>query len=173
LWVRDEGEVRSELVRPTQLWERWHYHQTGYCPFGIGLRPLQPRLRCASDVRLPLATWAYRPPYLPSALQIDVANASIHPTAPFIFYISAGARPDSYAGTRQQPLEHACGADGITEVQITLAAEQTPADIQAIEQSGLVSFRPGHDYSAAVTFDGGRQQAQLDCRPGIPLVLQW
>ena len=56
LWVHDAAEARSDLVRPTKLWERWSYCQTGSCPFGIGLRP---GLHSTDSKKLPLATWAY------------------------------------------------------------------------------------------------------------------
>jgi hypothetical protein len=39
LWVHDPAEARSELIRPTRLWERWTHRRNGACPFGICLRP--------------------------------------------------------------------------------------------------------------------------------------
>ena len=38
LWVADDREVRTPLIAPTYLWEKWRYQETGYSPFGIGFR---------------------------------------------------------------------------------------------------------------------------------------
>jgi len=69
VWVDDEALARSDLVRPTQLWERWHRRGADVCPFGLVFRP------GSGPTAPPFPAWSYHPPYLPPDLSIDVAVA--------------------------------------------------------------------------------------------------
>ena len=170
LWVHNEQEARSETAKPLRLWERWQYQQTGYSPFGIGLRPSRP---AGDPVELPFATWAYRPPYLPAPLRIDIAENFGCLAEPFLFHMSFGVRPDMYPPGRRQPLEHSRGFRQITEVMICLPAQQVSKALEAVEGSGLVKFSLGKAHLLEVTFDRGEQGEAKDFRPELPLVFHW
>lgn len=171
LWVDDEQEVHSAVVQPMGLWERWQYRHTGASPFGIALRPAQP---VAAPVTLPFDTWAYRPPYLPPTLQIDVARNSVHLDEPLLFYIPFGGRPDTFPVERQQPLAHPAGMKAITSVRLSLPQNRSisPA-LAAMAQIGLVQFNPASTHLAEVTFDEGRYGQMADFRPALPLLFRW
>ena len=168
LWVRDEAEARSHPVDRTRLWERWRSGETGYSPFGIGLRsPSQGD----GSAELPFETWAYRPAYLPAPLHIDVAE-SRSPAEPLIFRIP-GRRPDAYDAERAQPLVHDSGAEEITSITITLSHMGASPLLEAVERAGVVTFCPGPSPLAEVVLDGWRHGLGLDLRPGLPLVVRW
>jgi hypothetical protein len=38
-WVENEAEARSDVVRPTQLWDRWQRRHDAACPFSFAFRP--------------------------------------------------------------------------------------------------------------------------------------
>jgi len=78
LWIHDEQEVQSSVVAPTHLWDRSRWQQTGYSPFGLCVRPSEEVLSQGESIVLP-DTWVYKPPYLPSELQIDVAKNESYP----------------------------------------------------------------------------------------------
>lgn len=170
LWVHDQREVRSELVTPTSLWERSRYQRTGYNPLGIGLRH---RFEDAKPIELPFSTWAYRPSYLPPPFEITVADTSGFTSEPFIFILPKGARPDEYPSERRQPLVHACGAEIVTSIEITVVNPQRSEALKAIEQLGVALVKLGIDPLAQVELDYGRSGSILDCRPSLPLVLRW
>lgn len=171
LWVEDELEVRSEVIRPMGLWERWQYRHTGASPFGLALRSAQSG---AGPVKLPFNTWAYRLPYLPRSLQIDVAENSVHLDEPLLFYIPFGGRPDTFPPERQQPLAHPAGIKAITSLRFNLPQTRplSPA-LAALEQAGLVQFSLGQDSLAEVTFDQAQQGQAADFRPALPLLFRW
>lgn len=168
LWVRDPQEVQSELIAPTRLWERFQYQQTGYSPFGLCFRSV------GLGGKLPFETWAYRPPYLPDTLQIDVAQNASRPHEPMLFSIPFGGRPDRYPAERQQPLNHPLGFREITGLRIglPLAGAKSTA-LQAIEQDGFVSFVNNEEHLAEVTFDRAKAGRSVDFRPALPLRFHW
>jgi hypothetical protein len=68
LWVDNEAEAKSELTKPTRLWERWAGRDRSACPFGICFRP------ATNSHAPPFPAWKYRPKYLPDPLCIDIAT---------------------------------------------------------------------------------------------------
>jgi hypothetical protein len=168
-WVHDEKEASSTLVQPLCLWERWQYQQTGYSPFGFGLRPSQ---QGTGQVALPFKTWVYRPSYLPPPMGIEIAENSF-PSEPLIFYSSLGERPEEYPAERKQPLEHAVRVKEISEIRITLPEMRPSSALKALEQSGIVKLILGAEPLAEVAFDGAKQGEERNCRPVLPLVLKW
>lgn len=170
LWVVNEAEVRSPNIASTHLWERWQYRQTGYSPFGVVFRTV-----AAPDQRsslLPFPTWPYRPPYLPSHLQIDVASHT--PSVdPLLCVIPFGGRPDALHPNHAQPLDHACGVRELTRVTITIPSQSLSTAAQAIQATGLVTFARGNEHVAELEFDGGKQGKTVDLRSQLPLCLRW
>jgi hypothetical protein len=140
LWVVNEQEVKSSLIAPTHLWERWQYRQTGYSPFGVVFRTVDD----GSSSQLPFETWDYCPPYLPPHLQIKVAS-NTHPSEPMLCVIPFGGRPDTLVDDRTQPLNHTCGAREITQVKINLPSSQRlSAAASAVQAKGLITFGIGN-----------------------------
>jgi hypothetical protein len=78
LWVENEAEARSDLVRPLRLWERWEGRETGACPFGIALRPTAPGLQP------PFPTFEYWPSFFPAPAHVDVRASMIQLPLKFV-----------------------------------------------------------------------------------------
>lgn len=172
LWVENEAEVRSPPIRPTRLWERSRSQETGYVPFGLAFRPTAGVAEPPGP--LPFETWAFRPPYLPPDLQIDVARNDAYPGEPLIFTIPFGQRPDATPPDRRQPLDHPLGLKEMTGLTLTLPpAPSRSTAVVALEQLGLVSFMEGDDPLATMAFDGEQQGQSADFRPALPLILRW
>jgi hypothetical protein len=132
LWVCDPEEAKSELIRPTHLWERWANWQDGACPFGFCLRSTTPD---RDSIAFP--SWAYRPPYLPAPLSIAVGTNSDVLTEPMLFQTPFGQRPERLSSERAQPLEHPIGWQEITRVDLVSPATNPPSPAlqSAIRQS--------------------------------------
>jgi hypothetical protein len=173
VWVHDACEVRSPLIAPTRLWERWRYSSTGYSPFGICVRP---RVQHAGlQPTLPFATWEYRPPYLPSGLHIDVASETSK-SEPMLFATPFSGRPDAKVPTEHRRLlVHPRGVGEITPVHITLPSGGTTSHAAraVVQQTGSVSFDSGSEHLAEVEFDHGEQGQGEDFLPTLPLRFRW
>lgn len=160
-WVTDPQEAQGELARPTRLWERWSRRQADACPFAVILRPSG-----GVERDPPFTTWAYRPPYLPPPLAIDVAEDTTL-AEPALFYIRF-ARPPS------PPIAHGPGLRRISGVDIGLPGHgPRSVAVRQLEQTGLVSFSASDRYLMTLTFDDGSAGASADLRPDLPVVLRW
>ncbi|WP_309744137.1 hypothetical protein [Chamaesiphon sp. OTE_20_metabat_361] len=177
LWVCDPEETRSELIRPTHLWERWAHRQDGVCPFGVCLRSTT-----TDEDSIAFPHWEYRPPYLPEPLSIAVGTNSDVLTEPMLFQTPFGKRPDRYLPEKAQPLEHSIGWQEITRVEsISLTADRpSPALQAAIRQSrryandtARIGLRVGGEYCVELGFDLEIQGNRVDFRPELPLVVNW
>ncbi|MDH3602445.1 MAG: hypothetical protein OEU26_22755, partial [Candidatus Tectomicrobia bacterium] len=166
----DEPEARSAPVRPTRLWERWRYRDTGASPFGVALRPDASQ---ASPVpEAPFESWAYKPPYLPDPLSFAIGrNASVI-EEPLCFYLPFGRRPDALAAERRPPLEHALGCRELTALQLMLPHTLPVSPVlHTLEQIGIASFIRGPGHLAEIVLDNGAQGQRVDFQPALPLII--
>lgn len=149
IWIEDEAEARSELVRPLGLWERANWRQTGASPFGFCLR-LRP------GVEMPVPTWDYRPPYLPEGAAIQIVRDQ-QLQQPLVFAIAAKWEPP--------PLEHRLRQSRVTRC-ISTQPTLPPSELDVFEA------RVG-EHHFDIELDGGGSVHVLDCRPELPLTLRW
>lgn len=168
LWVHSKREARGDPAWRTQLWERWDGRNDSTCPFGVAWRPAR-----SGVTEPPFATWDYRPAYLPSDARIRLAedNSLLEP---LWFFVDQGKRPDSLPRAEREPIGHAQGVEEITGVVLVDpgASRWSKAGL-AVRNSGLISIVEGPRYCLELQFDGCRRGREVDCRPGMPLVLRW
>lgn len=170
LWVHDEQEARSPLIRPTHLWERWRYRGAGASPFGIALRPGASE---ASAIQAaPFESWAYKPPYLPEPGSFAMGqNASVI-EEPLCFYMPFGRRPDTVAPEHRHPLEHPLGCQEFTALRLTLPHTLPVSPVlHTLAQLGIASFSRGPGHLAEVVLDEGAQGQRVDFQPALPLIM--
>ena len=169
IWVSDEREVRSPLVHPTRLWDRWRWRETGSCPFGICFRP-------AGESRdsLPFSTWDYKPLYLPEGMSIPIAANSERSQEPLIFVSWAGRRPDAYPEDQRPPLDHTIGYREITDVRVVLPLRDSPSpELRKIQELGLISVLMEDEYRMEICFDEGQARQEAHLVPELPLTFRW
>jgi hypothetical protein len=170
LWVHDEQEARSALIRPTHLWERWRYRGTGASPFGIALRPDASEASPAPAA--PFESWAYKPPYLPEPWSFAIGqNASVI-EEPLCFYMPFGRRPDTVAPEHRHPLEHPLRCQELTALRLTLPHTLPVSPVlHTLAQLGIASFNRGPEHLAEVVLDEGAQGQRVDFQPALPLIM--
>lgn len=77
VWVYNEEEIKSDLVKPTGLWQRAEYFKNNYAPFGLIITNNE-----ASD-RLFEYAYQYQPEYFPKGMAFDVLQNNNHPALPW------------------------------------------------------------------------------------------
>lgn len=161
LFAINEEEISSPIIKPTQLQERCNYHQTGYSPFGVAFR------RTEIDTELPFKTWAYKPPYLPDNLQIDIARDTAS-YEPFLFVIP-------FKKVQAQPINHPVGIHKVSKLKITIPSSQSfsGAIAHIHDAQGAVEFISGTDNLVEIEFDDANENQQKDFRPLLPLIIWW
>ncbi|MBD2099169.1 hypothetical protein H6F90_29325 [Trichocoleus sp. FACHB-591] len=168
LWVHNTEEAKSELIRPTRLWERW-INRANTCPFGVCLRP-----GTSDGDTVAFSSWAYRPPYLSDTLSIAVGTNSSVLTEPMLFQTPFGKRPDQYQTEKAQPLKHHVGLREITRIELVSPTADNPSpEFQAVIDTNQVRVRVGVEYCVELGFDWEVQGHQVDFRPRLPLILSW
>jgi hypothetical protein len=167
LWVHDPAQAQNVHTRPTCLWERWRGRQRDTSPFGICLRP-----QYAATAALPFPSWAYQPAYLSAPWVIHVGDNATVLTEPLLFYVAFGRRPDQ-AGS-PYPITHATGFREITALRVQGPQPTRPsAVLQAVMDTGVVTWCPGPQYHMDIGFDGEAHNKVIDLRPTLPLTLSW
>jgi hypothetical protein len=163
VWVSEPKEAQSDLAAPTRLWERWSGRGGAACPFALVFRG-------AGGARPPFETWAYRPPYLPPGVAIEVAVGT-GLREPELFYIDSSRRPDQLG---RQPIDHALPLREISRVEVRLPERGAPSTaLRAAEEAGLLALRAGDAYLMELAFDGAPYGRHADLRPELPVVLRW
>jgi hypothetical protein len=160
LWVHDPSETKSDLVRPTYLYERWRRQTTDACPFGLCFRP-----ETQGDDVPPFSTWEYNPPYLPSELDIRVADNAENLDEPFLFYLP-------WAHPSENPPEHAAGLRTVTDVIVRTPAGEPLSDaVRSVQR--VVRFEPAETHHLTLVFDGKAQGKTLNLSPTGPVTVHY
>lgn len=149
IWVEDEAEAQSDLVRPLGLWERSRWRETGASPFGYGLR-LRP------GVELPVPWIDLAMPYLPDGMVLQVPRDQ-DLRQPLVFALRAPWNPP--------PVDHPLCDARVTRCTSTQPVPPPPG-------LDVYDLRLGaHHFE--IELDGPGSGHVLDFAPDLPLVLRW
>ena len=158
-WVSDEREARSESTKRTLLWERWSGREHDASPFGICLRPSDPRAKAS-----PFPAWEYRPAYLSDPLSMDIGEAGIE--EPMWVYLSFMRR----AQREEWFVEHSIGVREISGLTLTSSAPLRSPAAQKVVASGVLSVQTGTTSLLEIEFDNRRRNERVDLRPLLPFI---
>lgn len=167
LWVNDGLEAKSELTRPTKLWERWSERESNACPFGICFRPT------SDNASPPIPTWAYRPIFLPESMHIDMATNTERFSEPMMFFSPLGMKRTK-SPLKSEQMDHPCALRKITRLEMTNPiGEGFSTELQTAINLGLLKLRAENGYLMEIGFDNEIQGQRMDFRPDLPLVIFW
>lgn len=165
MWVSDESDIRSDITRPTMLYER--LSDTSVSPFGVCFRPTAPA-SCS-----PFSLWNYAPKYLPNGMEIGIGS-DVPLTEPMWFFLENGKAPAAVPDEHRQPLKHAVGVREITSIAIASPHEKQCSDAaRAAIDTGKISIVEGEHHLMEITFDNNQSGQQHDFRPALPLVFNY
>jgi hypothetical protein len=71
--VHNEQEIKSDLVKPTGLWQRAEYFKNNYSPFGLII------VNNKESDQLFENAYRYQPEYFQSGMAFDILQNSIQP----------------------------------------------------------------------------------------------
>lgn len=167
LYLIDLEEIRSELTKPTQLFERLTSRGDDVSPFGICFRP-----SAGTEEKVPFSSWSYKPTYLPENMKIYIGNAPLN--EPMWFFLPFGSRPDNAPSERQHPIEHQKGFGEITSVRVTIPGNSNLSN-PALCSTDVEGFElvEGNTHLIQIGFDNERNDCSHDFRPILPLVFSW
>lgn len=162
-WLEDAEAASAPPVDATALARRTGGSR-GASRIGVCLRA-----RGGAAGELPVATWDYRPAYMPPGVAIPMAVNSSLGHEPLLFFFPADLTPPSRPGPT-----HPNGARAITGVRITVKGGREPsAELAWLAGSGSVHVESGTEESVALELDGGARGRRLRVSTPSPLHLTW
>jgi hypothetical protein len=114
IWVSNVGEIQSDVIARTRLYERSQWRNAGTSPFGIAWRTT------GNGAVFEPATWEFRPPYLPSGTSIDVCVDSDDPRQPMMFRSPGATPPVQWPHERRRNLQRSAGLGSISATRLEL-----------------------------------------------------
>jgi hypothetical protein len=79
LWVHNETEIKSELTKPTGLWQRADFKINNFSPFGLCIVNTDETEQVFENA------FKYQPDYFPQGLTIDIIKNEFQPNLPWTF----------------------------------------------------------------------------------------
>lgn len=156
LWLEDDVEARDPLVKPLGLHERARWRDSAASPFGVAVRP---RSRGGLP---PLATWDYRPKFLPEGMTLAMGCNSGVLGEPILFQLDRPFEP--------LPGSHALSSRRIAAVTVTTPQLAPMSLLRDVRIERLV-FADGPEHLMEITLDGEVTRT-IDLRPALPLLLR-
>jgi Glyoxalase-like domain len=173
LWIDDADSVRSERIARTGIYERAQWKTAGTNPFGIAWRDTP------SEAPFAPPTWAFKPPYLPAGMHIDVAVDGDDHYQPMMFK-SPGAKPPSeWPADKRGALQTPAGLGHVISVQFNAPLNFVPSGtLNAIKAASILKLGVSHDSSFKLTLTVERLNSpqplvlQLPVKNGRPLTTE-
>lgn len=167
IWIENAAEAQSEITRPTGLWERSRWQNTGASPIGLAFRQDNP------NESPPFETWPYRPVYLPAGMEIPIAANSTRLNEPLIFIVPGAIAPINYPADRGQPTKHKAGFRRLSRVEVDV---HTPSDFSTvlnyIAEDPMIAIRKSAAPHATLEFDGAANGRGHSIAPDLPIILR-
>ena len=76
VWVHNEQEIKSDLVKPSGLWQRAEFYKNNYSPFGLII------VNNEESDQLFKNAYKYQPEYFPEGMAFDILQNNNQPDLP-------------------------------------------------------------------------------------------
>ena len=140
LFVSNPDDARSGLIARTGLYERSLWRTRATSPFGLAWR------QTGAGEPFDIATWPFRPPYLPPGMTIDVATDSDDFRQPMMFRSPGSAPPGAWPPERRGVLQDPARLGRVLSVTLHWPAHAPPApSLTALAAQTILELAPGQD----------------------------
>jgi Glyoxalase-like domain len=162
LWIDDTECVCSKSIARTGIYERAQWRTAGTNPFGISWR------NTVSDALFAPPAWAFKPPYLPMGISIDVAVDSDDHHQPMMFKSPGVAPPTEWPVEKRGQLQISAGLGHVMSVHHNSPSTFVPSDtLKAIEARTILTLGVSEDDSFGLKLVVSRQNSTE------PLILEF
>jgi hypothetical protein len=148
LWVCNEQEIKSDLVKPTGLWQRAAYATNEFAPYGLCLVNTEDTNVLFENALL------YQPNYFPAGMMIEVLNNESHPSLPWTFRLPFKNQKKDEA----EPRGHRNGIQRLTKAIFNYKEPISDQYLDYFKNEASIEFSPSVDYGLTLIFDEGEQK---------------
>jgi hypothetical protein len=164
LWITSPDEATSDPIARTGLYERSQWHTRFTSPFGLAWRdsPATPPID--------IATWPFRPPYLPPGMTIAVATDSDDPRQPMMFKSPGSTPPRSWPPEKRGALQDHAGFTEITSVVLHQPSTAPPSPaLLTLAANTILGLLPAEDNLPSLSLFAARRAPARPVHIRLPL----
>ncbi len=151
LWVHDENEIKSDLVKSTGLWQRANYQTNNFSPFGLCI------VNTDETDRLFENSLKYQPDYFSAGLSIDILQNENQPELPWTFRLPF----KEHKKNEVEPTAHTSGIKRLIKAQFTYRNLDDDF-VEKFKNESKIKFVAGSDLKLLLTFDDNAQRRQME-----------
>ncbi len=144
LWVHSEAEIKSDLMKPTGLWQRADTNSANFSPLGLCI------VNTDETESLFENAYKYQPAYFPIGLNIEILTNEKKPNLPWTFRLPFKGQKKN----ETEPSEHKYGLKKLTNVEFGI--KDYNEEDEFIEQfigKEKIKFTLSETNSLTLTFD--------------------
>lgn len=143
LWVHNEEELKSDITKPTGLWQRADFNSTN-SPFGLCI------VNTDETDRLFENAFKYQPAYFSVGLNIDILKNEQNLNLPWTFRLPF----KGHKKNETEPTEHKSGLKNLTSVEFGITSfNKTDEFIQQFVGQEKIKFILSPTNNLTLTFD--------------------
>jgi hypothetical protein len=147
LWVHNEAEINSELIKPIGLWQRANYRINDFSPFGLCV------VNTDETDRLFENAHKYQPSYFPDGMTIDILKNEHQPSLPWTFRLPFKGQKKN----ETEPINHKNGIKKLTKVDFYISSVNDVNFMQSFENQQHINFIKSDKVWLKLIFDEGKQ----------------
>jgi len=148
VWVHNENEIKSNLVKPTGLWQRAGFDKNNFLPFGLIFDFSE-----ETDSLFENAV-RYQPEYFPQGQAFDIIANELHPGLPWTCRLPFKKQ----LNTDSRPVRHTNGIDSLTKATFHYHNSADPGFLRFFENEKNIEFIKSDKSCLDLLFDHGKQR---------------
>ena len=151
LWVHDETEINSELIKPIGLWQRAYYQSSDFSPFGLCIVNTNETNNLFENAH------KYQPSYFPDGMVIDILKNEHQPNFPWTFRLPFKGQKKN----ETEPTKHKNGIMQLSKVDFYVENINDPNFIQSFKGEQNINFIKSDKTWLTLTFDEAKQGLRI------------
>ncbi|MFN7260871.1 MAG: VOC family protein [Chryseotalea sp. WA131a] len=162
LWVHNEQEIKSDLVKPIGLWQRADYKRNQFSPYGLCI------VKSDDNNGLFENSFEYQPDYFPNGMTIEILRNENQPQLPWTFRLPFKGQKKN----EKEPKNHKNGIKRLTKVNFNYKNSQTDKYLNFFSEESNIDFTVSEDYGMTLTFDNNKQ-GHREYFAGLKLTIEY
>jgi hypothetical protein len=147
VWVHNEQEIKSDLVRPTGLWQRAEFFKNTFSPFGLIIENNE-----ESD-HLFRNAYKYQPEYFPDGMAFDILQNSLQPDLPWTCRLPF--KREKHMGASE--MNHTNKINFLSSATFEYSGSGGESFLDQFKNEKTIQFIKSGKTWLTLTFDNGKQ----------------
>jgi hypothetical protein len=148
VWVHNEAEIKSELVKPIGLWQRADYKRNKFSPYGLGFENSEDTNRLFEN------SFKYQPDYFPKDVTIEFLKNENQPHLPWTFRLPFKGQKNN----ETEPINHKNGINRLTKAIFKYKCSISDKYLDNFKNDPIIEFTVSADYGLTLIFDNKEQE---------------